>query len=81
MFVLAQQSLQLVHLLSKLSRGLVCERLKVMDEMSLIGISIFVSQIRQVGVWLKHQAVADGFNGWSLGQACAFPEAHTVVAR
>src|SRR6266516_6722372 len=68
MLVRAQHCLELVHLLSKRSGGLVGERLKVMDEMSLIGISTFVSQIRQVGVWLKHQAVADGFKADGSGK-------------
>src|SRR6266496_3562825 len=61
MLVRAQHCLEHVHLLSKRSGGLLGECLKVMDEMSLIGIATFVGQIRQVGVWLKHQAVADGF--------------------
>jgi hypothetical protein len=79
-----------VHLLSKRSGGLLAERLKVMDEMSLIGIATFVGQIRQVGVWLKHQAVTDGFKadgsgkrlGGDAGCICKLPLqlAHRQIA-
>src|SRR5262245_45172574 len=61
MLVVAEYSLQFLHLGAKFARRFVCESLEIVDEVGLVGVTKFVGQISEVCVWLKHQAASNGF--------------------
>ena len=52
--------LQFEHLGGKFPRSFVRESLEVVNEMRLIGVTEFLGEVGQIGIWLKHQPAVDG---------------------